>query len=258
MEDRDIEAGPGFAANLQEQIFSLWVEPELERRGLPVDRSTVHKALVTFSPEQGQVPVVAINDEAELVGSIRTTRAIQAGEPVTEDDVAEIEGIEPANIDPNSGWIAYAVISGQGFIQFDLRYNKERASQVLILANEYVTAAEACRELAPRPAVDNLYSAAELSVQAQMFGTSSTTKQHWKRAKWLDGWAELKNVPADHPTILDKLHKERAAARYGDGQLSLTSEGLLAMIPQVREMISFAAQRTGAADKVNIPQPRNS
>ncbi|MCY1676843.1 hypothetical protein OVA06_19420 [Pseudarthrobacter sp. SL88] len=258
MEDRELEAHPDFAANLLEQIFCLWVEPELERRGLPVDRSSIRKALVTFSPDQAQVPVVAINEEAELIGSIRATRDIQAGEPVTEDDVAEIEGLEPANIDPNNGWIAYAVLRGQGFIQFDLRYNKERASQVLGLASEYVTAAEACLKLSPRPAVDNLYSAAELSVHAQMFGTNSTTKQHWRRAKWLDAWAELKNVPANHPTILDQLHKERAAARYGDGQLSLTPDELLSMISHVREMISFAARRTGAFDKGTLPTPRDS
>jgi hypothetical protein len=115
MEDQEIEPHPDFAANLLEQIFSLWVEPELERRGLPVDRSTVHKALVTFSPDQAQIPVIAMNDEAELVGSFRTTRDIKAGEPVTEDDVAEIEGIEPANIDQNNGWIAYAVLRGEGY-----------------------------------------------------------------------------------------------------------------------------------------------
>lgn len=253
-----MEPDPDFATNLLEQIFSLWVEPELERRGLPVDRSTVHKALVTFSPDQAQVPVIAINDEAELVGSIRATRDIKAGEPVTEDDVAEIEGIEPANIDQNNGWIAYAVLRGQGFIQFDLRYNKERAGRVLKLATEYMTAAEACMELSPRPAIDNLYSAAELSVHAQMFGTNSTTKQHWKRAKWLDDWAKLKNVTANHPTILDQLHKERAAARYGDGQLSLTPEELLLMIAHVREMISFAARRTGAADESTLPTPKDS
>lgn len=257
MEDQDIEANPDFAANLLEQIFSLWVEPEMERRGLPVDRSKIHKVLVTFSPDQAQVPLVAINDEAELIGSIRATRDIQAGELVTEDDVAEIEGIKPANIDPNSGWIAYAVLRGQGFIHFDLRYNKERASQALKLASEYLTAAEACLKSSPRPAVDNLYSAAELSVQAQMFGTNSTTKQHWKRAKWLDEWAKLKNVPANHPTVLDQLHKERAAARYGDGELSMTPEELLSMISDVREMISFAVRRTGAVDESTLSTPRD-
>lgn len=247
MSEQEPELDTDFGANLLEQIFSLWVEPELERRGLPVDPATVHSALVTFSPDQSQPPVIAINEEAELIGSIQAARDIKAGEAVTDEDVAAIEGIEPANIDPNSGWIAYAVLGGVGFIQFDFRYNKERASQVLTLATEYLTAAETCLNSFPRPAIDNLYSAAELSVQAQMYGTNSTTKQHWKRAKWLDSWAKLKNVPADHPTVLHQLHEERAAARYGDGQLSLTPEQLSVVVSQVREMISFAGRRTGAA-----------
>ncbi|KQQ88834.1 SAF domain-containing protein [Arthrobacter sp. Leaf137] len=249
MKEQELEADADFGENMLEQIFSLWVEPELERRGLPGDRSTVHKALVTFSPDQTRLPVIAINEEAELIGSIRAARDIKAGEAVTEDDVAAIEGIKPANIDPNSGWIAYAVLGGTGFIEFDFRYNKERASQVLTLATEYLTAAETCLKSLPRPAIDNLYSAAELSVQAQMYGTNSSTKQHWKRAKWLDSWAKLKNAPAGHPTILHQLHKERASARYGDGQPSLTPEQLSVVVSQVREMISFAAQRTGNVGK---------
>ncbi|MBU8867857.1 hypothetical protein [Paenarthrobacter aromaticivorans] len=209
MSEHESELGNGFGENLAEQIFTLWVDLELERRGLPVDRSTINKVLVTFSSSPEQSPVISINEEVKLKANVRLNRDLQPGEEVAVSSVDEIEGIEPVGVDPNSGWIAaYVLPNGEVIIQFDYRYNKEEAGRSLALAREYLTAAQAGLAELPRPAMDNLYSAAELSVHALMLiEPNPTTKKHWVRADWHNNSAKLQNVPSHHPGILKRLHR---------------------------------------------------
>lgn len=248
MSDQEPEPRIGFGESLAEQIFTLWVDPELERRGLPADRSTIKKVLVTFSSSPEQYPIISINEEVKLKAILRLSRDLEPGEDVSVSSVDEIEGIEPVGVDPNRGWIAaYVLPNGEVVIQFDYRYNKEDARRSLALGREYLAAAETGMATLPRPAIDNLYSAAELSVHALMLiEPNPTTKEHWVRANWHKKSAKLKNVPDHHPKILKRLHKERTAARYAESSLSLKANELGELIAGVREMIVFAEQRIGS------------
>lgn len=96
-----------FGHNVLDQIFSLWVEPELARRGLPLDRASVQSAVVLMPP--GAQPQVLLDDETRWVARLRTKRPVEAGAPVTSDDVDvnSIESLTPANLDPNMAWTGF-------------------------------------------------------------------------------------------------------------------------------------------------------
>ena len=60
--------------SLLEQIFELWLRPELERRGLDIRPEDVGRALVIFKP--GEEPEVLIDTEAPMIVRGKATRPI--------------------------------------------------------------------------------------------------------------------------------------------------------------------------------------
>src|SRR5438067_1076215 len=122
--------GPAFGVGLLNSIFNVWVEPELKRRGLQLTRDEIVKVTIELDPSQ-PTPVIKLNDEAGIIASVRATRAIDAGEAITESDFDEVLAVQPAEIGPDSGWACFAVIKGQAVIAFDLRYNRSQARRLV-------------------------------------------------------------------------------------------------------------------------------
>jgi hypothetical protein len=75
-EDEDL------GAPLLNQIFEIWVEPELTHRGLQLSRDQISKVVIEMDPSQAR-PIIKINEEATIIAEAKATRAIEAGEPVT-------------------------------------------------------------------------------------------------------------------------------------------------------------------------------
>jgi hypothetical protein len=108
---------PEFALTVINQIFDLWVVPELKRRGLSLTRANIRKVLVEMDPDK---PLrVLINDEAEIVGKAIVKRDIAEGEEVTLTDIDELAELRPLTIGPNSGWICFVRFGNQEFVAFD-------------------------------------------------------------------------------------------------------------------------------------------
>jgi len=230
----------GMTQLLLEQIFQLWLRPELEARGLDKQPEEVIRALVIFTP--GQKPKVLIDAEAEMVVRGRTTRPIEAGEPVTEADLEAIEGLVPHDIDPDAGWIGFILFKNVYTIAFDFRRNKARAARRIQRATEFLaTARLALDNHLKGPAVENLYAAAELVVVAQM-GTldDKPPNSHQERRRWFAGWTKLGNAPSDHGRALADLAGYRASARYADGSLRVRDVHLARLADQVADMIAHA------------------
>lgn len=145
--------------------MSLWIEPELVRRGMNVDGSALAKAVVVMTP--GRPVEVRINDEADWVAHLPALRAIEKGEAVTTADVdlSQLEWLRPAGVDHDAGWTGFVRIGDEVLISFDFRRNRARARAMLPLAREFLGTARMAREQSLlRPAVENLYAAAELAV----------------------------------------------------------------------------------------------
>lgn len=235
------ESDPEFSESLLEQIFSLWVEPELERRGQDLGRDGVSKALVVMAP--GRRVETLINDEAELVAEVRVTRPVEAGEPVTTTDVDRVESVRPHDIDPNAGWICFARLGNEVVIAFDFRRNRARAGRLIQRAREFVHAARLARDASLLgPAIEAAFAAAELAVVGQMLLIDDDPPQaHPQRRRWFVGWTELGNAPDVHSRTLTTLAKHRRAARYADRAVRLDSERLAEVLSVVDEMIDHAS-----------------
>lgn len=226
---------------LIQQIRTFWLGPELRRRGLP-ETQPVSKCLVVMPPT-GPI-TVQIDDEAELIGTVRVNKAMPAGAAVTTADISSVEGLRPASVDVNAGWICLAEIGGTWtIVNFDFRYNRGSATQLLSLASEHLASArddlQAGRE---RAAVDAAWSAAELAVQAQMMLINVVTKDHKSRNKWWESWQQLGNAPSDQGA-LKRLASERPNARYGEGPLGLTQTELDNLMFTVEGMVQHASER---------------
>ncbi|MFZ4893320.1 hypothetical protein ACL9RL_02600 [Plantibacter sp. Mn2098] len=209
-----------------------------------MSRSDVTRAVVELPPFSGN-PIIRINDEASLQAKAVAATAIKKGDPVTPENIRDLESFWPVDVHPDSGWLAYVVVGDAAYIAFDLRYNKQRTAELLGLADDYLEVVEAVMNRALRPAVDNLLSAAELTVQAQMLAESQETKFHHARDKWLRQDERMGNAPAGFFELLQRLRDERAAARYGDGHLSVSVDEMPALVARVRQMIAHAASRVG-------------
>ncbi|MHA7220315.1 hypothetical protein ACX80L_15685 [Arthrobacter sp. MDT1-48-3] len=253
MSERPVEdVDSDFGANVIENFFVTWVEPELVSRGLAADRVTIWAALVEL-PSRGE-HTVFLNEEVQVAAKAKLDAGVERGTTLTAENLESLDHLIPLNVDPDSGWLVYVNIDGRGYLEFDFRYNKQRIRELLSLASEYLATAEVGYSTAPRPAIDNLFSAAELTVQAQMTsGTEHTqlrsdhSKAQSERANWLKSNVTLGNVPAEHKQVLDLLKRERNAARYGDHPTTLGAVALKNKIEAVAAMIRFARERTGVA-----------
>jgi hypothetical protein len=234
----------GFGEKVINSVFDVFVAPELARRNLVLERDEITKVVVELDPDRRH-PRVWINDRAKIVAHVQATREITPGEEVTEADFDEVLAVLPQDVGPNSGYVCFATIKGKQFVKFDFRYNKQRVAGLLLRAQEFLDTARDCVGVRPAVACDLAFSAAELSVQAQVLLMQQRTKLHSERRDWLESWAEHDNAPAEHPTSLRELHEHRAAGRYAETRFVIDPLRLDELLQVVEAMIATAAARAG-------------
>jgi hypothetical protein len=226
-----------FTSTLINHVIEIWVEPELQRRGLMLSEFELRKVFVEIEPGSG--PRVLLNDEVEFEATFVAKRPIEVGEAITLDDIELLTELHPVSVGPNSGWLAIARLGSRLVISFDFRYNKARSTALLNRAREFLSTAKG----APiAVALDLAFSAAELAVQSQMTTLQSDTRDHKGRARWLAEWAHNANAPQEHAHLLYNLADLRGKARYGDGELRTRPERLRSILKTVESMIESASK----------------
>jgi hypothetical protein len=228
---------PEIGVTLLDDAFRLWIEPAIVERGLGLSRAEVSKALVVMSPSE--MPKVLINDEVRLIASFRAAGPIEKGQEVTLADIAGVESVHPADIDPNAGWLAFARIGDQISIAFDFRRNRLIAERLVERAAEFAqTAADSLEKGHLGPAIENGFAAIELAVKAEMYLIhDSPTQVHHKRVAWWNEWVKLGNAPDGSDAALEMLYRERGASRYGDGPIAMTAGEVDEALRQVHTVI---------------------
>lgn len=253
VEPRQPTVDADFSNRVIQEIFDIFIGPELVRRGNP-NRAEVRKALVLL-PADGP-PQVLLNDEAALAGTARATRPIAAGETITVDDVDDITELRPTQDPGDSGWVAFiAMPNGRLVAAFDFRRNKDRARRLLALAEQYyATAKDAVDRNRVPVAIDALHASAELAVTALMNLTMEHDTKvrrrsglHSARTGWLNQYSRLGNLPADHSYAMRRLGNLRPAARYGEAPLSLKEGELPRLLQTVQDLLEAARGRVGDA-----------
>jgi HEPN domain-containing protein len=238
------------ATELIEQIFELWVQPEIERKRLSLAPEHVVKALVVMPPDRPTA--VLLNDEARLVVQVRATGPVREGEQVTLHDYDDLKGLSPADVDPDAGWVCFARIGNNTYVAFDFRRNRDRARRLLDRAEEFLAVARIALGSGYRgPAVENGFAAAELAVVSQMLVMNDdAAREHIARRRWWSEWSKLGNAPTDQSRALAALAAKRGAARYAEKSLRIRSAYLQRLLNVVQEMVETAR------DSVGDPLPR--
>ena len=238
---------PEFGENVINQMFDLWVLPELRRRGLPEDRTSVVKAAVLLRKDQQ--PEVRLNEDFVMATKARMTRDIEAGEPITTADIADIEWLVPEEVGPDAAWLAYLTLpDGRAFLHFNFLYERGQARDVITSAAQFLKSADrAAADGHEGPAIENALAAAELSVMALMrvhVATGDGRDKHGARRRWLVGWSEHGNAPDDHVRTLLRLSQLRPFARYGATGPKPKDGEVAKLVEVARDMVATAERMT--------------
>src|SRR5690349_13255934 len=92
---------PEATQRLLDQVFAIWINPEIERRraeGLLGDGWGLIAAQIIFNV--GGQNEVRLNEQVQIVLQVRSTRAIDEGEPIRGEDFSEIVGGNLTSTDP--------------------------------------------------------------------------------------------------------------------------------------------------------------
>lgn len=229
-----------FSQRLVDDVFEIWVDPEMRARGLEPVRESITHALVELPPD-GPV-IVRLNDEVELHARVRVTRSIEAGENILDSDVDSIDALLPGpTFNADAGWVALLRFREVLVVAFSFRYNRGRANALLDIADQYLAVARYALSVAHLHAtVENALAAAELAVKAEMYLLALEGEGHLNRIAWWEQWASLGNAPTELGKAVRPLYEVRGAARYGDTQLALSAADGERSVAAVASIIDHA------------------
>jgi hypothetical protein len=227
------------ASKVIDQMFDLWVLPEINARGLGLTREQVDKALIVMAP--GLAPQVSINEEALLSVTMPAPGPVVPGQAVPI-DVEQVEFLRPVKVDPDAGWVAFARFNESAIVAFDFRRNRARALSLLDRADAYLRTARGALAAGDEyPAIETGWAAAELGAMAQMYlMDDSLEADHKARTKWLDAWTELQNAPRAHYKVLARLTQLRPWSRYGDVTFAPRPGEVRRLLRDVEDLVAEA------------------
>lgn len=203
------------------QFFEGWILPEIERRAsastLPTDFS-LYMAQVLFPPD-GK-PLIFLNEEVRGEALMRATRPLAEGEPVMLRDLEHVERFELPDEFLDNGHFTIIRAGESWRIFFNFLSGRAKAKDMLLLAKQFLEAAAVCAGKGYNgPAVDNLYSAAELASKSELIlrrSKAANSKKHGPIASEINAWAKLGNIDVAFVALFNKLGQQRPNARYSD------------------------------------------
>jgi len=241
-----------FSINLFNHIRRIWLDSEIERRienGLLKKTDLIRAVHIIICPKRKTE--IRINEEVKLKANLLKKKgvAFEKGDPVFENQIIGIKDVTlMKDVDPNCANVILLNINEYYYIIFDFRYDLEHAQDVVSLARQFITSAEfALQNDQIGPFIDNLYSAAELSIKS-IFLTwphiepgKKTTHQVIK--KMYEEFGELGNVDKVFLDIFDELSSLRPRIRYFEPNYKLPKEDCERLINTVELIIQDSEKR---------------
>jgi uncharacterized protein (UPF0332 family) len=237
--------------HLLDQLMNLFVYPEIARRqkvGEIEKPLNLRSAQILFFPD-GRKPLVRINSEIKAIGKVRLRkpRAMNKGDPVREDEIADLDEINRPEEDyPNCGHATLIRIRDRWTIAFDFRLNKALAQKHIAVAYEFLRSAEGCRKSKDwHPFYDNLFNAAELSVRAIFLTMMDETSSHRGVSIRFNRFADLGNVDPEYKKTFNRLYGARDGARYLKGDIPIPEKEAQSILSDVKGLIRRASTYVG-------------
>jgi HEPN domain len=202
------------------QIFRLFVLPEVNLRqskGTLPDPYSPRNVQVLFF--EGKLPVVRLDKEINFTVRATEPRKFRDDEPISLAEIApHINATELDIPDADAEHFTAFQLNEEWLMFFDFRRNKLKASKLVELAEQFCTSSkDALARQHYGPAIDNLFSACELTAKARLIssaGLSSGTQTHGKIRSHINLGGKLGNVDREFVDVFNKLSRNRDAARY--------------------------------------------
>lgn len=247
------QQAPEFGQRIFEQLMTLWVTPEVQRRQESGDLPRplrLQAAQVIFFPD-GRAPSVLVNSEVTVNAKLRFKDGVtkNAGDPIYAGEVSGLEGVELTNPEhQNCGHATMMLFLDTWHIAFDFRYHKQQARVTLTSAREFLDAARfSIDRRAWASAVDNMFSAAELCSKALLMpfqdGEFARKATHGAIHSRINHWSKLGNVDPEHVKAYNRLHSWRTKARYPTEPFQLSADEAEKCLAAIEEMYAFASSR---------------
>lgn len=220
-----------FADNLLENLFDLFFDDELEKKGM--SRDDFRKGRVFLknpfagsqmeeleSADDSEVDV-RVNDDAEikLVAKLKAGRSVEKGEPLTDDDLTGFEEVILTEEQEDYGHITVADVGVHGYyINFDLRRNRSYYQPLLEAADQFIdTATYAKENRLWRAFVENAFHGAERMMKLEIIHLGRKAEKHSQVQHEYGKIAENGRGGGDLYDVYNKLKdKYRYSAGYVD------------------------------------------
>ena len=213
--------GAEHAGTLFTHVWEVWFRPEIERRqteGTLPSAFMLYMAQVLFTPD-GKLRIL-LNDEVKGEGLLRAPRPVEKGEPLYSNDLQHIESFELPDDLLDSGHFTIFHSGEDWRVFFNLLSGRPKAKDMLELADQFLDVALSAKERGHAgPAVDNLFSACELTSKAELIlhrNPAATSKSHGPVSSEINRWAGLGNIDVAFVGLFNRLSQQRPNARYGD------------------------------------------
>jgi len=205
--------------NLWNHVHEIWINPEIERRkelgSIPADFRVYAAQVMSFTDCRDNE--IRLNEEVKAILIAIASRTLKPNEQFNlEDGISEIKNIElPEDDDPNAGHLTILKFKGKWTLVFDFRYNKKMARERLDAAGQFYESAKLNYERGlMRPAIENLFAAAELLATAQQHHTGTINRY--------TAFVDIGNYKVEHTETLLELKTLRTEARYLEKDFLIT------------------------------------
>jgi len=233
---------PEAAQQLIDQVFAIWINPEIERRradGLIGDSWPFIAAQIIFNV--GTQSEVRLNDQVQIVLQVRATRPIEKGELIRAEDFSDIVGGNLTNSDPNAGHVSIFLHRDTWYLVCDFRYNAQRIRDELAAVDEFIGAAAHCLAVGYlRPALDSLHIATERLAKGFLLLLPDKrvleSRRHGFILENFSLHSYLGNAPSEYAKLLKALQNCSADARYSTTTLKYGAEQVRLMLETARAM----------------------
>lgn len=235
-----------FADNLFDQVLSIWVNPEIERRnraGLIDNKFVFWAAQVIMDPSGPEK--IRLNEEARGIFKLQNMADDSTVSPATFHTVTgEIREFTLEKDDcPNAGHITLIRHLKGFFIAFDFLYNAAVIADHVTTAQEFFDEAKAALSSNHiKACVANLHIAVELTAKSLLLlhpdKSLMTSKKHRYVLSKYNEYSKQGNTEQRFAQLLNNLANLRNTARYPNGSFSVTQQQAEQMLEVAIEMFA--------------------
>lgn len=210
------------------QIMSIYVLPEIrsrqEKKKIPKPFN-LFAAQIIFRKRQGNI--IRLNEECKLmfVGKTKEGVKVKKGEKFGLDKIKAVENIKIIEEDGNEAHISIVRLGKTYYYNFDFRYDKRCAKNILNAAAEFLQAAkDDCQAKRWRPFTENMFLVGELLIRAELtllpyIKTESKKHEYW-RVEY-NKWFKLRNTTPERKNFLNEVYGLRDKARYSESNFKI-------------------------------------